>query len=945
MSPIRTTRSTYLTLFALTGTVLFSTATLPARAAAETDAIKTQATDNPYGQDRDEDGNPLAGSAKSALENMKKLNDAAEKGTFARTLLTRKDISATEREDALNNLFEAVNYEQRYLAYYRDLKPEANVAQMQQDAIFAAQELTQLCPSNGWYAIRLANEYIMDNADSTKAETVLKPLYKTLSTLPPKEAAKEGKLLVECLLKLADCAVLRGDQAEILTLTKELAAKVPWGPRFGLAKAALQWLSDDPALYLDAYRLPIDSGAKVFPTPQNANYTDDFTAPGSVKIVVGDTVAPAVVTLLKLKLNRFGLTVDDNATFTIEINTPNTAGLKAPQKHEGYALQVTKNGANIQGRGSRGPLWGAVSLIQLVDQKNQSIRVCTIEDWPVCPVRGGTDMGVGAITLELALFGKLNLVMPQYNPCDIEGHYWSPFAKYVSQARFKAFSDLGIDSYYTLNMFIMAPKLPLSNPRTLKLYTDTAEEFAKFGAGVYAAMDDNRFPLHQADIDAYGTAANMDGKFLTKWYRAVKAKYPTFKMTYCPPYYWGPEENPRYPETRDSYLRSLAKDLDPEIPVIWTGAECWGYEKTKADVDWITQRVGRKPLIFNNRPAKHSSMHYVSDVQEGFTAWHYDGFFASDIAGYCINTTFSGQAPVVLTMADAAWNPTKYDAEASIRRVDSILAGPGLFDLIDPANQAISHFDQYDYRHTLASLTDPKAEVNLQIAEESWKKASEYLKENKIDAPYANYLSSRIGWLRALVKQQEAFKQDPHMLVKEFDTQVEELKQIAATQVGYKAERGDIFISPTAFIGGDIIVARGRPADVPRVANIVRALNDPARVQVLARMRNKLDMKFSLPEANIGKKTYVIVLCAQQDEQNWLNRPIRYTLNGTVIFDGTSDFARQNWNTQSVPLPADLLRADNVFTFELLGYRTYNHNSQPQAWTMVNYAVVREIMD
>ena len=35
-------------------------------------------------------------------------------------------------------------------------------------------------------------------------------------------------------------------------------------------------------------------------------------------------------------------------------------------------------------------------------------------------------------------------------------------------------------------------------------------------------LDDMRFPMHPADIEAAGTAANLDAKYLTKLYREVK---------------------------------------------------------------------------------------------------------------------------------------------------------------------------------------------------------------------------------------------------------------------------------------------------------------------------------------------------------------------------------------------------------------------------------------
>jgi hypothetical protein len=64
--------------------------------------------------------------------------------------------------------------------------------------------------------------------------------------------------------------------------------------------------------------------------------------------------------------------------------------LPAPAKPEGYSLQVTPRLVSVTGRDARGCLWGAQTLVQLLDGNGSSARIlpATIRDWPSLGLRG-----------------------------------------------------------------------------------------------------------------------------------------------------------------------------------------------------------------------------------------------------------------------------------------------------------------------------------------------------------------------------------------------------------------------------------------------------------------------------------------------------------------------------------------------------------------------------
>ncbi len=806
------------------------------------------------------------------------------------------------------------DFASRYVAYYLEMRPAAEVKKMKKDDQSSSEELVKLAPSNAAYRIALGNLYV----ENGKADKAAAEFNKAL-VLPGLTAMQQGDILTG----LASAALLNHDRAAAIRFCEELVARnIKTAGRgspdpVGLANQALRFMKGPE---LDSLKLPFYTGAKAFPTPQQAKYSEDFVALTSVKLVLGKGIKKDDIslTLLKTKFTRFGIQFADNAPFTIKINAE--AEPKAPTQPEGYALTVTRNGAIINAHDTQGIVWGIVSLIQLVDQdKAPKIRMAEILDFPNTACRGF--LGAWGSASEFMLFCKLNTTVmgsPQISYRD-PTKPWTPLQKEICKAISQQYTSLGMRLYYGINTWTMWCMMPLSSERTFELHKEICSEIAKNGGHIYFPYDDGRFPLPKVDLDKFGSAANMDAKYITRLYKAVKEKNPGFHLVFCPPFYWGPDSAAAYPEPREPYLKSLGDYLDPDIELFWTGPRVKGYQKSKAQVEWFTNLTKHKPMIFQNGTCPHNLLSYITDETPGWKTWHYEGFFENDIAGYLKN---GGEAAQVTTLADCLWNIKAYDAAASIRRGVAMLYGKDMFDIIDPANKALAYLDKYPYGEiTPEAVTEiPEIERRAKIANEAYQKGLAY---NAFSL--GNFPGALGGGVRYAFNALESAKKAPDFY-KVHAKNIDATRALAETEVGIDTNKGDIFKSPVDMNGGSILVYNTKC---------------PSRFATMLR-----GQKTTIPRARINFECdpfppsgdYILNLSAQDDDAEAPCK-IRISCNGTTIFEGPSKFARFGWSVEKFTLPFACLKRGNTLTIEN-GEDSENKNGPP--WFMINYAVIKK---
>ena len=460
-----------------------------------------------------------------------------------------------------------------------------------------------------------------------------------------------------------------GDKKGAKRLLKEVA-DTPVADKFlsvtERAKYILAMAADRDA-DTEMFKLPHSTDCKPFPTPQEAKYGEKKVTLAKVEIKVkglrdesgardeGSHASRAshvsqdpIIRLLKKKLTRFGAKFEKGGT-PIEIEISPDAPVDKP---EGYSLSVADGKVRVEARSRLGALWGVVSLIQCVDRRDEkdgsdgrdkpSICECSIRDWPVYQRRGVIDYWEYDF-LEYAIFNKMSTLTfnmgREYSLNSLDRLRYRIFAKRLN--------DFGIEAHFMIRDIAMNPLLPLTSERTWRLQLERAMFYGSIGVGCSYHLDDHRFPMPKMDIEAAGTAANLDGKYMTKLYRAVKAKYPGFRMQFCPPFYWGPRSPASYPEPREPYLKSLAADLDPEIDVYWTGGSVKSGEITVENVKWYSDLIGRKPTIFHNGNCigQHNYIQYGADMT-GYKTSHTPELFKY-LASFQHNMSYYAEASAI----------------------------------------------------------------------------------------------------------------------------------------------------------------------------------------------------------------------------------------------------------------------------------------------------------
>jgi len=141
--------------------------------------------------------------------------------------------------------------------------------------------------------------------------------------------------------------------------------------------------------------------------------------------------------------------------------------------------------------------------------------------------------------------------------------------------------------------------------------------------------------------------------------RRLRVKDPKAQMIFCPTYYWGDGTG----DKQKPYLETLAKELDKDIYVFWTGDRVVGPVTRKA-ADTFCSIVKRRVFLWDNYPVNDArpTMHLGPVVDR-------DANICEVIDGYMGNAmqaqNEANRIPL-LTCADYAWNPAAYDPMRSI---------------------------------------------------------------------------------------------------------------------------------------------------------------------------------------------------------------------------------------------------------------------------------------
>ena len=761
-----------------------------------------------------------------------------------------------------------------------------------------------------------------------------------------KALAMGGKLdtnrRTEVYWALANCLWSEGDRMGAMKYIDEVAAMHdPRNDHLNLPGRAkyVSALYHDPDGDLDMLKLPHSVDGKPFPTPQEATYGEDKVSLSRVDLMLqGVDIDHPVTRLLKRKLERFGCVVrnvkegvrNEGAT-RIELALAFDAPVEKPQ---GYSLEVRrekKEGRSAEGmvsikaRTRLGLTWGVVSFLQCVDREGLSVCGMKIRDWPRLE-RRGVMMYWKPNQLEYVLFNKLS---SNTYIMDLE-YVLSP----VDRERYRLFAmrmrDFGIQCYFAPRNIMIHPTVAFSERRNRDNFVERAKFFASIGAGNSVQLDDWRFlpEFHPVDKARYGTGAKLDAKLMTEIYRETKAEYPDHFMQFCPPFYFGPDGglDPNwYPEPRVAYLESVGKYLDPEIDVYWTGPRVKTHGITPEKAKWYSDLVGRKPTMYWNGDG--ISLHdfvryrYTSDPV-GFKSDNCTNVFDL-LAGIQQKMSHYYEATKTGGMADWCWNPDAHDGLTPVKRSLAMLEGPGVYELVAAAANALEPLNKYRGNTPRVELFEEDPDVLdkcVADAAEIWGRAKKIAKNGGV---FAWDVEHAIGWKRRLA---DLRRNPPEWFKKEYEA-VKANTAIAKAECGYDEAKGDQFV----------------PAEIMRGGPFFKKISDDKGTNRAVRLLSPGDSssgKFSCPMFP-PEQAPTLIVSGQRYLDSWeksANVPtpeMTIEVNGNVIWkDGL--FKNNIYGPVEIKIPVVAVRRENTFSIKFSAPKTAN-----QGRIAISYAVIR----
>lgn len=327
-----------------------------------------------------------------------------------------------------------------------------------------------------------------------------------------------------------------------------------------------------------------------------------------------------------------------------------------PAKAEGYFLKVTDKEVVIAGNDEKGLFYGVQTLLGMM--KNGKLEACTVTDWPDVPFRGtvegfyGTPWSHEARKSQLEFYGRNKMNVYIYGPKDDPWHRdkWREAYPETEANRIAELIDVakknGVNFYWAIH-----PGVDIKwNDEDRDKLMAKLEIMYNLGVRSFAVFFD--------DIWGEGTKADKQAALLNYIDdNFVQAKGDVAPLILCPTEYnrgWANEEK--------GYLRTLGKNLNKGIEVMWTGNSVVACID-KPTMEWINERIQRKGYIWLNFPVND----FVRDHMLMGPAYGNGLDIATDVSGFVSNPMEYAETSKISLygIADYSWNMEEYNFEAN----------------------------------------------------------------------------------------------------------------------------------------------------------------------------------------------------------------------------------------------------------------------------------------
>ncbi len=669
--------------------------------------------------------------------------------------------------------------------------------------------------------------------------------------------------------------------------------------------------------------LPVYTG-DIYPTPQNITIGSRDIDFGKVTIKGMDGTPQR--NELEAWLKERGVEIAPGAA---EINL--SISDAAPNKPEGYSVEIKGSTVNINGCDKRGLLWGISSLMQMLRAENGKIllREFSGTDYPVHPLRGYMYLPMADDERFMTAF-KLNFHVLPYarmvSPIPVQGRgFWmktpppESWVKAVKERR--KLTDLGLDWALGIEGYLGGKEWAVGSDEKFERLMEYYRPIAEAGGWIEVYFDDMRFPMHEDDVKQFGSGREADIYFINKLYKAIKEINPDSGIIFCPPFYWGPAYDPagEFGENRDEYLRGLGERLPKDVKIQWTGKSVWSGKIKKSEVEWITERLQRKPSMHQNDTGMphFGTWHYYTDPVE-IWQWHYDGIFG-DVQHFAA----SANSPVyVMTMCDYMWNPAKYDPVRSPLRACAKLVGQDNVATLNAMNKLMTSLDPYGFKVNFTSVKDAgKIAKTVAELEKIWQDA---LKGANGDMfKHWTDWEHKVNFAKNFNRNNQAALKSGKFA----SGDAASIEQAAVKETSYRKD-ADILLTAYDFSGGTPPRLYTFEQKDQRVCTVVRGKGGSNL--------NVLKAAFKMP--TIGGSAYTLKISGQDDDEA-SNCEVAIRVNGNVIFEGANPLKPFVWGIWSLPVKGMFLKeGDNTLEIEVT---SENGAFSGGKFLLVNYAVMK----
>lgn len=702
-------------------------------------------------------------------------------------------------------------------------------------------------------------------------------------------------------------------------------------------------------LKTDPFMMPCYNG-RILPEPRQAEYGADFCPLDKAGILLGKGVeaSDARLALLLERITQYGGAYEFIASPKAECSTmiavgdtPFAAGLDVPKRSEGYAIKSFQDGGRriivLQGHDVRGLLWALISLKQLITARDGRCvaRAANVSDYPgvenrFAELMSDWTLGKGQTLKDAARYllnYKANMLLRSY--IFLFPRYPNLFRAPGSESATKAEAQirelgafatpLGVDWFIGFAPYLRyGTQFRSSSEEDYRYFMYWAKIVGEAGGSLAFYWEDYRPPLAAEDKARFGTMKEADLYFFNRIYKDCRAQFPRMKFIVCPVFYWGPKGGMaawyKGDDDRDEYLKAFGERLPKDFMIFWTGPRVKSYKYDKEDMQWITNLIQRKPIIWQNGVIDVNEMDQLTEPVEGWKTMHYPGFF-DDIAGYKFNANRMGA--FLIGNLDCLWNVEGYDAKRSVRQAVEKLAGPDAFASLDRARELLANHAKYN----LAPC--PKAAQDIDRIEKDVAEAEVLCAAVVADKPAAaQWLNTAVvlaPW-KKFIKDIRANK--TLLRYRNIGNAIED----QAKQDGAFIAGRDIVIAPFNLSGGHEVAPLVSPGERRYATWIYGSKSKYPRLEATFE---------AIPYPPEGACTVIIRGQAAYGQQ-----PCRMqlALNGKAFFEGPSPFKEGAWSTWNFVIPDKYIERYNKLTVQLMD-DSAGHRGPP--YLLVNYIVIR----